>query len=154
MKPKVRRASFSLYPSDVDVLEKSVSALRERSLRVDHAKFIRGLLQMAPEFDLLSAALAQYKEDQKKTGHKEKESVALRLSINETKEEGLSKLSRVVASLEKHGCPMGDSYVLRSLLRHLPDLETLTDWFTRYLEEFPDLRWNPGPRGPYKKRKK
>jgi hypothetical protein len=133
------RASFSLYPSDVKVIDTLIAGLAGHALKVDAAKVIRCLLHTTAELDLFAYAVIQHREDGLKEGAREKENIAERLTVEQLKT-ARDKLERVIGQLAKKGIKMNDSYVLRSFLRRLPPLDALVPVFKRYGEEFPDGR--------------
>jgi hypothetical protein len=149
--PRSLRASFSLFAPDAAAIDTAVESLRRRGLRIDEAKFIRGLLHFTPAQDLFDCAVAQYRADEQESTPR-RAAVVRRTSVNHLGS-GATKLEGVMRRLAKADILMNDSYVLRALLRRLPSLKVLTTQFEQFLEEYPDTRWLGGPRGPYRKRK-
>lgn len=137
------RTSFSLYPSDLKIVNDALGLLAARKLKVDRTKFVRCVLHSFTELDLFAYAVVQQREDSLKSGPREAEYIEERFTIVLPVAD-LTKVDRVVGQLAAKGIHANESYVLRSLLRRLPALESLTPIVATYLEEFPDGRSRAG----------
>jgi hypothetical protein len=133
------RFSFSFYPADLRAVEDVIAGLGQKNIKVDRTKVVRGLLHVTPEVDLFAYAVVQFRADEAKPGARENDLIAERFTIVLPVAD-MKKLDRVVGQLQAKAIKMNDSYVLRSLLRALPPVETLAPVFAKYLADFPDGR--------------
>jgi|GEM_PF-601194 hypothetical protein len=139
--PAPIKVSFTLYPADVQALNRCMVGLRRAGLPVRGGTVLRALIHLASSTELFAHAVLLAKAYEKKDGPRETDYVAGHPTVD-LPPDLVKKLDDVVTELAEKMIPANRAFIVRALLRAAPDAATLAPAVKKYLATYP-----PRPRG-------
>jgi hypothetical protein len=131
------RTSFSFYQKDLDALLAHVANLQAAGVKARRASLLRALIHYSTPKQLHDSAAALSKAQQEAGGVREADYIADYPTVDLPPAD-LEKLDQVVTSLSKEGCLASRVFVVRALVRALPEGTDLSAMMKRFKKDFPD----------------
>lgn len=131
------RASFSFYQKDLDSLVAHVGRLGEQGIKTRRATLLKALIHYTPAKQMHVAAVKLSAEQSKTQGPRETEYIADYPTVDLTAAD-LQKLDDVVTDLAKESHLSSRVFVVRAMIRSLPENADLVPMMKRFKKEFPD----------------